>query len=148
MRDHPQHNIEVPAGMWGVKLRKEHIRNLYEASFGKLLSSISSKRGYLLAFAPRARLNPDQIALKHLFWYVIKIDFVLSRFCVNTHCNLIKPQIIIIRSLFYFTGHGQEKWQWRMTRIFVIRLILRRNRDLWCLFQPNGNRVLGTTLEL
>ena len=32
MRDHPQHNIEVPAGMWGVKLKKEHIRNLYEAS--------------------------------------------------------------------------------------------------------------------
>ena len=84
MRDHPQHNIEVPAGMWGVKLRKEHIRNIYEASFSKMVSTISRKRGYSMAFAPRGKLNPDQIALKYFLWYVTKIHFSCPKLLIFT----------------------------------------------------------------
>ena len=41
MRDHPNHGVQVLAGMWGAKLNN-NTRNKYKEMLGKIMKNVSS----------------------------------------------------------------------------------------------------------
>ena len=69
MRDHPQHDLEIVPGMWGVKLKKANIRSLFADSVEKMFTNVIQNHRYSFAFPPKEILNSDQMALRRFFWY-------------------------------------------------------------------------------
>jgi len=61
MRDHPQHDIQILGGTWGIKLVKPEIRQ-------KMSLSIRKMFGKDEFYASREHSGPDQKILKHIVW--------------------------------------------------------------------------------
>ena len=61
MRDHPNHEVFVLAGMWGVKLSNEKVRQNMEKSFQKGF-------GEKIFYADRIEKQPDQEFLTWFIW--------------------------------------------------------------------------------
>jgi hypothetical protein len=61
MRDHPQHDIQILGGTWGIKLVKPEIRQ-------KMSLSIRKMFGKDEFYASREHSGPDQKILKRIVW--------------------------------------------------------------------------------
>ena len=61
MRDHPQHEVPILGGTWGIKLLKPEIRE-------KMSSSIWTMFRKDLFYASRDRSGPDQQLLRRIVW--------------------------------------------------------------------------------
>ena len=69
MRDHPMHDTSILGGLWGVKFKRQCIRENFADSFNQLLMDP-------LANATRTTHGPDQTALTKYFWYEVKMPLI------------------------------------------------------------------------
>ena len=61
MRDHPQHDVPILGGTWGIKLEKNKIRQ-------KIKMSIEAMKKNPIFYASRSKAGPDQDALRRYVW--------------------------------------------------------------------------------
>ena len=74
MRDHPNHDIEILGGLWGMKMTPK-MRLLMNKTFETIFTTSPSFYG------SRTQSNHDQILLRSYIWYV-EVLF-------NLHQNII-----------------------------------------------------------
>ena len=65
MRDHPQHDVAILGGMWGIKLTDE-TRLLIKQAFDRMFLTSTNLLG------SRTQPQHDQIVLKNYVWPVVK----------------------------------------------------------------------------
>ena len=63
MRDHPNHDIEILGGLWGMKMTPK-MRLLMNKTFETIFTTSPSFYG------SRTQSNHDQILLRSYIWYV------------------------------------------------------------------------------
>lgn len=64
MRDHPQHDVPILGGLWGMKLTPD-MRSQMKSSFDSMLAKSSH------LFGKRTEAQHDQTVLTRYIWYML-----------------------------------------------------------------------------